>query len=118
MKIETLKALIKETFASDNLTTVMPGDTQALMTRVMKVIDLYEEDNATPIPNPFMPTPGFIVEDEVPYASICACNPKNGGSGVCGCTMGNTLVKRPVDMRTTTTAPITHFPGGTVTLTN
>lgn len=118
MKIETLKSLIKDAFESDNLTIVMPGDTQALMKRVMKVIDLYEEDNDTPIPNPFTPTPGFIVEDEVPYASICACNPKNGGSGVCGCIMGNKLVKIPLDMRTTTTAPITFFPGGTVTLTN
>jgi hypothetical protein len=33
--------------------------------------------------------------DKVPYGSICACNPKNGGSGICGCTMGNQLVDNP-----------------------
>jgi len=23
------------------------------------------------------------------YSDICKCNPKNGGSGICGCTLGN-----------------------------
>jgi hypothetical protein len=31
----------------------------------------------------------------VPYSSICSCNPMNGGSGVCGCTMGGTMVFNP-----------------------
>ena len=33
--------------------------------------------------------------DEVPYASICSCNPKNGGSGICGCIMCNKMVPNP-----------------------
>jgi hypothetical protein len=33
--------------------------------------------------------------DEVPYGSICGCNPKNGGSGICGCVMGNKMVPNP-----------------------
>jgi hypothetical protein len=33
--------------------------------------------------------------DEVPYGEICSCNPKNGGSGICGCVMGNRMVKNP-----------------------
>ena len=33
--------------------------------------------------------------DEVPYSSICSCHPKNGGSGICGCTMGNKMVSNP-----------------------
>jgi hypothetical protein len=33
--------------------------------------------------------------DEVPYASICSCNPINGGSGLCGCIMGNKMVPNP-----------------------
>ena len=34
--------------------------------------------------------------DEVPFSSICSCNPKNGGSGICGCTMGsNRMVTNP-----------------------
>jgi hypothetical protein len=32
--------------------------------------------------------------EKVPYASICPCNPLNGGSGICGCTMGNTMVDK------------------------
>ena len=32
--------------------------------------------------------------DDVMYSEICGCNPRNGGSGVCGCIMGNTIVKR------------------------
>ena len=31
----------------------------------------------------------------IPYSSICSCNPMNGGSGVCGCTMGGTMVPNP-----------------------
>jgi hypothetical protein len=31
----------------------------------------------------------------VPYSSICSCNPMNGGSGVCGCTIGGTMVPNP-----------------------
>ncbi|NBV27936.1 hypothetical protein EBS02_02800 [bacterium] len=45
--------------------------------------------------------------DEVPYASICFCNPINGGSGLCGCIMGNKMVpnprKYPAKLGTTTT---------------
>lgn len=33
--------------------------------------------------------------DEVPYGDICSCNPKNGGSGICGCVMGNRMVQNP-----------------------
>lgn len=33
-------------------------------------------------------------DDLVPYHTVCSCSPKNGGSGVCGCTMGNTLVDK------------------------
>jgi hypothetical protein len=43
-------------------------------------------------------TPNLYVNnepDEVPYGSICACNPKNGGSGICGCIMGNQMVSNP-----------------------
>lgn len=33
-------------------------------------------------------------DTKVPYHTICSCNPVNGGSGVCGCTMANELVDR------------------------
>ena len=28
----------------------------------------------------------------VPFSETCSCNPKNGGSGVCGCSIGDRLV--------------------------
>jgi hypothetical protein len=30
--------------------------------------------------------------NEVPFYETCSCNPKNGGSGVCGCSIGDRLV--------------------------
>lgn len=30
--------------------------------------------------------------DQVPYSELCGCNPKNGGSGICGCTLATPLV--------------------------
>lgn len=33
--------------------------------------------------------------EKVPYASICSCNPANGGSGICGCIIGNHMVPNP-----------------------
>ena len=131
MKIETLRTLIKDVINNDNLMAVMPGDTIALQKKIMKVIDLYEDDNSEPTPNPFIPTPGFRVQeipcdipDEVPYGEICGCNPKNGGSGMCGCVMGNKMVPNPKkygtrtsNWGTTTTDTITGYPPGT-TITN
>jgi hypothetical protein len=34
-------------------------------------------------------------DDMVPYNTTCSCNPKNGGSGLCGCVMANTMVPNP-----------------------
>jgi len=39
--------------------------------------------------------------DEVPYHSICSCNPQNGGSGICGCIMANEMVRNPKKYQTT-----------------
>lgn len=33
-------------------------------------------------------------DDLVPYHTICGCNPANGGSGICGCIMGNKMVRK------------------------
>lgn len=43
--------------------------------------------------NPFLPSSNNE-DDLVPYFTICPCNPANGGNGICGCVMGNKLVKR------------------------
>jgi hypothetical protein len=39
--------------------------------------------------------------DEVPFSSICSCNPKNGGTGICGCLMPNKMVPNPKKYQTT-----------------
>jgi len=132
MKIETLKTLIKDVINNDALRVVMSLETIELEKKIMKVIDLYEEDNSEPTPNPFIPTPGFRVDipiqhgepDEVPYGTICPCNPANGGSGLCGCVMGNKMVPNPKkygtqtsNWGTTTTDTITGYAKGT-TFTN
>ena len=45
--------------------------------------------------------------EKVPYHTICSCNPANGGSGICGCIMGNKLVDPTVHART---RPLQHIP--------
>ena len=36
-----------------------------------------------------------MLPDEVSYGTICSCNPLNGGSGICGCVMGDRMVPNP-----------------------
>ena len=33
--------------------------------------------------------------DKIPYNLTCSCHPNNGGSGICGCVMANTMVDNP-----------------------
>ena len=63
--------------------------------------------------------------DEVPYGSICSCNPKNGGSGICGCTMGsNKMVTNPkkygtgIRLTNITTDTNIGMPNGNISTTN
>lgn len=42
--------------------------------------------------------------DLVPYHTICGCNPANGGSGICGCTMANQMVRKGGTITSTTTS--------------
>ena len=37
---------------------------------------------------------------KVPYSTICSCNPANGGSGMCGCVIGNQMVDPDLYKRT------------------
>jgi hypothetical protein len=41
--------------------------------------------------------------NQVPFHEICSCNPKNGGSGICGCTMSHKMVDRNTTITTTST---------------
>ena len=42
----------------------------------------------------------YTNEGKVPYNELCSCNPKNGGSGICGCTMANQIVDRNLNIKT------------------
>jgi hypothetical protein len=48
------------------------------------------ETDFSKVPEPYE-TP-YTTSKKVPYHKICSCNPKNGGSGICGCIQGNKLV--------------------------
>jgi hypothetical protein len=80
MKIETLKKLIE---LEINQCETM----YEFKEKVIALIDMFEFDSET----------SNLIDnssDEIPYHQICACNPINGGSGVCGCTMGTKMVKK------------------------
>jgi hypothetical protein len=48
----------------------------------------------------------FGEPDEVPYGQICSCNPRNGGSGICGCIMANKMVPNPKKFESSLTTTI------------
>ena len=99
MTTQTLKELIEVEF--DRCETI-----SEFKVNVFRLIDLYGKDVTTtfPITNSFT-TP--TEPEEVPYGTICSCNPTNGGSGICGCTMGNQLVKNPKKYGNTFTTNMT-----------
>lgn len=76
------------------------------ITAAEAVILLQENQSQPHIPyiNPFINSP-YITDGEemVPYGTYCSCNPANGGSGLCGCIMGNQLVPKRKSYYTTTT---------------
>ena len=76
----------------------MSVDTDDIIDLIKVALDSVE-DNPVEAPKPnqylngFSTTPGT---HPVYYHEICrACNPKFGGSGVCGCTMANDIVNNP-----------------------
>ena len=66
--------------------------------QVNKITDTLNKVDYTPSYPVLDPTLNPIsyptADDKVPYGTICGCNPANGGSGICGCIMGNKLVPR------------------------
>jgi len=78
MKFETFKKLVESEFTRTN-------DLSLIKEKIRQLLNLYESD---------------CEQDKVdencnliPYHHLCGCNPINGGSGVCGCGIGNILVK-------------------------
>lgn len=99
MNTQTLKTLISIEIERNR-------DVNQLKESIFRLIDLYESE-LTPsyktfVPNQLITNPCYV-NDKVPYFEICGCNPKNGGSGICGCTIGNKLVDRNVNVTSTTT---------------
>lgn len=99
MTKETLKQLIEVEY--ERVETI-----SQFKHEVFRLIDLYESDKQpTSIlgyPGSNLTIPCSISDLEVLYSDVCSCNPKNGGSGICGCTIGNTMVKNPKKHTTTT----------------
>jgi hypothetical protein len=105
MKLETLRELIKKIPTTSQ-------EEEHVINNVLGLIDLYEHDNKQPVnptppsypipkpngppPSQSIPIPRYLDSDNtmVPYHEVCSCNPLNGGSGICACTIGNRLVPR------------------------
>jgi len=76
MTIETLKKLILAVIPKSDLETIDSVDF---------MFDLYEKDNIIP---PTNISPNYVYDYHTTnFYDTCSCNPKNGGSGVCNCTM-------------------------------
>lgn len=92
MKIETLKELIRQIPSQSE-------EANYVKEQALKYLDLYESDQEPKhqLPNYPPNVRGFDHTEplEVPYSEVCSCNPKNGGSGICGCTMANRMVRNP-----------------------
>jgi len=75
-----------------------PGQWGIIASELNKIKDC--PDYGSPIedfkPNPMWQEPYTPPFGKVRYGDICSCNPKNGGSGICGCIMGNELVDKPL----------------------
>lgn len=86
MTKETLKQLIEIEF--DRCGTI-----SKFKTEVFRLIDLYDQDNTTKLPNiqKFYDYPNRISTGDGNFNMYenCSCNPKNGGSGICGCTFSS-----------------------------
>jgi len=50
------------------------------------------------------------VPDMVPYHTVCSCNSGNGGSGICGCVMGNKMIPNPAKYPSTVGSTTTLNP--------
>jgi hypothetical protein len=88
MTVTTLRTLINEEFKRGK-------KLQNIQESVNKLLDLFELDVHVYFDG--------IPTKPVTYADICSCNPKNGGGGVCGCT----IALQPVIVQGTTTTSTT-----------
>lgn len=92
MTFETLKKLIDREFDRfDTIPEIHEG--------VEYLLSVYEKEMLPDYTRPVLGVPNQCdwngIPDKVPYGTICPCNPANGGSGICGCIMGNQMVDNP-----------------------
>jgi hypothetical protein len=59
-----------------------------------QISELINNRPLNPITQPYVDMSGGL-PDEVPFSETCSCNPKNGGSGICGCVMANKMIPNP-----------------------
>ena len=89
MKIEVLKQLI-------DVEAKRVNSVADFKTEVFRLLDLYQQDNLNNNVSDNGFIGGFGITTTVPHTTIfsdnCPCNPKNGGGGICGCTLGSKLV--------------------------
>jgi hypothetical protein len=86
MNKETLKELIEIEFERSETISQFKDS-------VFRLIDLYDKDSLSiSDPFPWVRTDSIPKDGKVPYWTKCSCNPSNGGSGICGCTMANKWV--------------------------
>jgi hypothetical protein len=95
MKKETLKQLIEVEYERC-------GTISQFKSEIFRLLDLYESDenviNRIGV-NPVTRINGDLF-NKVPYHTIWSCNPINGGNGICGSTIANTLVDNPNNLKT------------------
>lgn len=70
-------------------------DRLKLVARLLEANQITEQeayDLIADMRHPYVSVPFVqITDDYSDYASRCGCNPKNGGSGICNCTLGNKI---------------------------
>ncbi len=92
MNSETLKKLIEVEFERCETISQFKAE-------VFRLIDLYDSDTQIKnisLGNSYSHINGTPNSDKVYMFEICPCNPKNGGSGMCGCVIGNNLFNKPL----------------------
>jgi hypothetical protein len=102
MKKETLEKIIKLQLEGE----VVNSNLDSLTNKIMKTIEAFLDDNAE------MKYPNILnVQSQrvKTHGDICSCNPINGGSGICGCTIANQPIEvsdRDFFTISTSTGPI------------
>jgi|688.fasta_scaffold2102592_2 hypothetical protein len=105
MKTQTLKQLIEMEFERSS-------DIAIIKKQILKYIELYENELDGDKKQEILPLNPYTdrinqIPEPIHYDNYCACNTKNGGSGICGCTMANKEVSNPKKIKMRAFNPFT-----------